>query len=91
MKTIKKRGKKVSGRSGEGGRQAFLSRTGGQESSQLHNSNSLDGTGVKTRGAGEGRLFVQGEIGQEIGERGFSWKGGLLRVSFSGDSISLST
>ena len=42
---------------------------------------------MKTRGAGEGRLLVQGEIGE--GE--FSGKGGLLRISFSGDSNSLST
>ena len=44
------------------------------------------GPGVKTSGAGEGRLFVQGEIGE--GE--FSGKGGLLRISFSGESTSLS-
>ena len=42
---------------------------------------------MKTRGAGEGRLLVQGEIGE--GE--FSGKGELLRISFSGDSNSLST
>ena len=46
------------------------------------------GPGVKTRGAGagEGRLFVQGEIGK--GE--FSGQGELLSSSFSGDSTSLS-
>jgi hypothetical protein len=42
--------------------------------------------GVKTRGAGEGKPFMQGEIG----EGRFSGKGGLLSISFSGDSISLS-
>ena len=39
-----------------------------------------DGTGVKTRGTGEGILFKQGEKG--AGE--FLRKGGLLRTSFSG-------
>ena len=42
---------------------------------------------MKTRGAGEGKLFAQGEIGDVE----FSGKGGLLRISFSGDSASLST
>ena len=45
-----------------------------------------DGTGVKTRGTGEGILFKQGEKG--AGE--FLRKGGLLRTSFSGDSTSFS-
>ena len=44
------------------------------------------GSGVKTRGAGEGMPFKQGEEG--AGE--FSRKGGLLRTSFSGESTSLS-
>ena len=46
----------------------------------------IDGTGVKTRGTGEGIPFKQGE--KRAGE--FSMKGGLLRTSFSGDSTSLS-
>ena len=44
------------------------------------------GTGVKTRGAGEGKPFTQGDIGE--GE--LSEQGGLRSFSFSGDSTSLS-
>ena len=42
--------------------------------------------GVNIRGAGEGKLLAQGEIGE--GE--YSRRSELLRISFSGDSISLS-
>ena len=48
--------------------------------SQFKQLDSLVGTGVKTSGAGEGRPFKQGEIGE--GE--LTGRGGLL--SFSGDS-----
>ena len=41
---------------------------------------------MKIRGAGEGRPFAPGEIGE--GE--FSGQGGLLSISLSGDSVSLS-
>ena len=56
-------------------------RIGGRASSQHHSLNMdfLEGTGVKTSGAGEGRPFKQGEI--EEGE--LTGRGGLL--SFSGD------
>ena len=50
-------------------------------------SGGTGGTGVKTKGAGEGRPFGQGEM--RDGE--FSGKGELLRISFSGDSISFSS
>ena len=43
-------------------------------------------TGVRTRGAGEGKSFTEGEIGE--GE--LSGQGELLSSSFSGDSTSLS-
>ena len=42
---------------------------------------------MNTRGAGAAKSFTQGEIGD--GE--FSGIGGLLRISFSGDSTSLSS
>ena len=45
------------------------------------------GTGVRTRGAGEGKSFTRGETG--VGE--FPRMGALLRISFSGDSTSLSS
>ena len=45
------------------------------------------GTGVKTRGAGEGMTFEQG--GEGAGEF-IIRKGGLLSTSLSGDSTSLS-
>ena len=48
--------------------------------SQFEHMDFLEGTGVKTSGAGEGRPFKQGEI--EEGE--LTGRGGLL--SFSGDS-----
>ena len=54
--------------------------------SQFKQLDTFDGTGVKIRGAGEGRPFIQGEMGE--GE--FSRRVGLLRISFSGDSVSLS-
>ena len=54
--------------------------------SQFKHLDFSGGSGVNTRGAGEGRPFVHGEIGE--GE--FSGQGGLLSIYFSGDSISLS-
>ena len=46
--------------------------------------NFSSGTGVNTRGAGEGMPFMQGKMEVE-----FSRIGGLLRTPFSGDSTSL--
>ena len=62
--------------------------------SQFTQLDSLDlsardsgGAGVKTRGAGDGGLFKQGEMGVEA----FAEQGELLSISFSGDSTSLSS
>ena len=57
--------------------------------SQFTQLDSLDlsgGTGVKTRGTGDGTL-KQGEMGEEE----FPGQGELLSISFSGDSGSLSS
>ena len=55
--------------------------------SMVSHSDGTGVTGVKTKGAGEGRPVGQGEM--RDGE--FSGKGELLRISFSGDSISFSS